>query len=67
MNTMSDLPFTTRYNKNQLLFIDEQEITLIDYLSKLRTSKKITKKKISNMIKHNDYWYSQIERNGKNG
>lgn len=64
---MSDLPFTTRYNKNQLLFIDEQEITLIDYLSKLRTSKKITKKKISNMIKHNDYWYSQIERNGKNG
>lgn len=64
---MSDLPFTTRYNKNQLLFIDEQEINLIDYLSKLRTSKKITKKKISNMIKHNDYWYSQIERNGKNG
>lgn len=56
-----------RYNKNQLLLIDGNEITLINYLKQLRTHKKITKKKISNLIKHNDYWYSQVERDGKNG
>ena len=56
-----------RYDKNQLLIIDNREISLIDHLKELRSAKKITKKKISNLIKHNDYWYSQIERNGKNG
>lgn len=56
-----------RYNKSQKLFIDEKEITLIEHLKNLRLEKKITKKKISNIIKQNDTWYSQIERNGKNG
>lgn len=64
------MPIATRiprYNKSQKLFIDEHEITLIDHLKQLRTERKITKKKISNIIKQNDTWYSQIERNGKNG
>lgn len=56
-----------RYNKLQKLFIDDNETTLIEHLKKLRTEKKITKKKISNIIKQNDTWYSQIERSGKNG
>lgn len=56
-----------RYNKLQKLFIDNKEITLIDHLKQLRIENKITKKKISNIIKQNDTWYSQIERNGKNG
>lgn len=56
-----------RYNKKQIILVDDREITLIDHLKKLRTAKKITKKKISNIIKQNDYWYSQIERDGKNG
>lgn len=56
-----------RYNKLQKLFIDDKEITLIEHLKQLRTENKITKKKISNIIKQNDTWYSQIERNGKNG
>jgi hypothetical protein len=56
-----------RYEKNQLLIINNQEITLINHLKELRTQKKITKKKISNLIKHNDFWYSQVERSGKNG
>lgn len=56
-----------RYDKNQPLIIDERETTLINHLKELRTQKKITKKRISNLIKHNDYWYSQVERDGKNG
>lgn len=56
-----------RYDKNQLLFVDGHEISLIQYLKQLREKKNITKKKISNLIKHNDYWYSQVERNGKKG
>lgn len=56
-----------RYNKLQKLYIDEKEVTLIEHLQHLRTSNKITKKRISNIIKQNDTWYSQIERNGKNG
>ena len=56
-----------KYDKGQLLFIDDVEIRLIDHLKDLRIKNKITKKKISNLVKHNDYWYSQIERNGKNG
>ena len=56
-----------RYDKNQPLIIDERETTLINHLKELRTKKKITKKRISNLIKHNDYWYSQVERDGKNG
>lgn len=56
-----------RYNKSQKLLIGNEEITLIDHLKDLRIKKKITKKKISNIIKQNDYWYSQVERDGKNG
>lgn len=56
-----------RYNKLQKLLIDEKEITLIEHLKQLRTQNKITKKRISNIIKQNDTWYSQIERSGKNG
>ena len=33
----------------------------------MRQKNKITKKKISNLVKKNDYWYSQVERNGKKG
>lgn len=56
-----------RYDKNQIIIINDTEIRLIDHLKECRTNKKITKKKISNLIKHNDYWYSQVERDGKNG
>lgn len=56
-----------RYDKNQRIIYNENELTLIEHIKNLRTSKKITKKKISNLIKQNDYWYSQIERSGKNG
>lgn len=56
-----------RYDKNQKIIVNENELTLIEHIKNLRTSKKITKKKISNLIKQNDYWYSQIERSGKNG
>lgn len=64
------MPIATRiprYNKLQKLFIDGKELTLIDHLKELRIEKNITKKKISNIIKQNDTWYSQIERSGKNG
>lgn len=64
MNVATTIP---RYDKNQILVIDNREIKLIDYLKEIRSHKKITKKFISNLIKHNDYWYSQIERDGKNG
>lgn len=66
-NTMIVATTMQRYDKNQILIIDDTEIRLIDHLKECRTSKKITKKKISNLIKHNDYWYSQIERDGKKG
>ena len=56
-----------RYNKNQLLLIDGREIKLIDHLKELRLSQNLTKKKVSNLVKQNDYWYSQVERDGKNG
>lgn len=56
-----------RYDKNQILIVNDREIRLIDHIKELRTEKKITKKKISNLVKHNDYWYSQVERDGKNG
>lgn len=66
-NTMNVATTIPRYDKNQILVIDNREIKLIDYLKEIRSHKKITKKFISNLIKHNDYWYSQIERDGKNG
>ena len=56
-----------RYDKFQRLLIDDQETTLIEHLQQLREVNKITKKKISNLIKNNDSWYSQVERSGKNG
>lgn len=56
-----------RYSKTQKLLIGNEEITLIDHLKDLRTRRKITKKKISNIVKQNDYWYSQVERDGKHG
>ena len=43
-----------RYDKFQRLLINDQEITLIDHLKQLREANKITKKKISNLIKNND-------------
>lgn len=64
-NTMHKIYNADRYNKNQMLFIDDREIRLIDYLCAVRKEKKITKKKISNLIKHNNYWYSQIEQTDK--
>lgn len=66
-NTMAVATTIPRYDKNQILFFEDKEIRLIDHLKELRIGKKITKKRISNLIKHNDYWYSQIERSGKNG
>ena len=56
-----------RYNKYQKIYLDGNEYTLIEHLKQLRENHKITKKRISNIIKQNDTWYSQIERNGKNG
>ena len=66
-NTMAVATTIPRYDKNQIVTIDNRNIKLIDLLKELRLNKKITKKQISNLIKHNDYWYSQIERDGKNG
>lgn len=66
-NIMATLASLLRYNKNQIIIIDTQEIRLIDHLKELRIARKITKKKISNLVKQNDYWYSQIERDGKKG
>lgn len=54
-----------RYEKNTIIYINGEEHTLIDYLKEKRTEKKITKKFISNIIKNNDYWYSQIEMGKK--
>ncbi len=56
-----------RYDKNQILIIDGKEVRLIDHLSELRYRNNVTKKTISNLVKHNDYWYSQVERSGKKG
>lgn len=56
-----------RYDKTQKILIGNEELTLIDHLKNLRTAGKVTKKKISNLIKQNDSWYSQIERSGKHG
>lgn len=50
-----------RYEKYCIFHINDTEYTLIDYLREKRKEKKITKKFISNLIKKNDYWYSQIE------
>lgn len=54
-----------RYEKNTVIYINGKEHTLIDYLKEKRIEKKITKKFISNIIKNNDYWYSQIEMGKK--
>ena len=35
-----------RYNKNQIIIVENHEIRLIDHLKELRISKKITKKKV---------------------
>lgn len=59
MNTWPTKP--TRYDKNSIVYINGEEYTLIDYISKKRKEKKLNKKFISNVIKNNDYWYSQIE------
>lgn len=50
-----------RYEKNVTLHLNKKTYTLINFLSEKRIEKKITKKSISNIIKNNDYWYSQIE------
>lgn len=54
-----------RYEKNAIIYVNGEEYTLIDYIKKNRQKKKITKKFISNIIKNNDYWYSQIEMGKK--
>lgn len=56
-----------RYSKFQKILVNDKELTLIEHLQNLRTECKITKKKISNIIKQNDTWYSQIEQNNKSG
>lgn len=66
-NIMAVATTIPRYNKNQMIIVENHEMRLIDHLKELRISRKITKKKISNLVKQNDYWYSQIERSGKNG
>ncbi len=63
MNTQITKPL--RYEKNSIIYINGKEHTLIDYLKEKRIEKKITKKSISNIIKNNDYWYSQIEMGKK--
>ena len=50
-----------RYDKNQIILVDGQEMSLIQHLKQLRESKNITKKRISNLVKHNDSWYSQVD------
>mgnify|MGYP004596524121 FL=1 len=45
-----------RYDKNQIILVDGQEISLIQHLKQLRENKNITKKKISNLVKHNNSW-----------
>lgn len=50
-----------RYDKNSLVYVNGKEYTLISFLSEKRQERKITKKFISNIIKQNDNWYSQIE------
>lgn len=54
-----------RYEKYSNIYINGNTYALIDYLKEKRTEKKITKKSISNIIKNNDYWYSQIEMGKK--
>lgn len=61
----SSLTKPLRYEKEGLIFTNEKEITLIAFLKEKRIEKKITKKYISNIIKNNDYWYSQIEMGKK--
>lgn len=61
----STLLKSIRYEKDTTLYINEKEISLISFLKEKRLEKKLTKKTISNIIKKNDYWYSQIEM-GKN-
>ena len=56
---------TDRYEKNCTIYINGNETTLINYLKEKRIEKKINKKTISNIIKGNDYWYSQIEMGKK--
>ena len=50
-----------RYGKKDEFVLDGKKYVLIDFLKERRTENKITKKFISNIIKGNDYWYSQIE------
>lgn len=54
-----------KYDKNSSLYINGDCISLIAYLSNKRKEKNLTKKWISNIIKNNDYWYSQIEMGQK--
>ena len=54
-----------RYEKNSPIYINGKSITLISFLGEKRKEKHITKKAISNIIKKNDYWYSQIEMGNK--
>lgn len=54
-----------RYEKYSPVHVEGESYTLIEYLSYKRKEKKISKKSLSQIIRGNDYWYSQIEM-GKN-
>lgn len=54
-----------RYEKYSAIKVNGIPYTLIEYLSYKRKEKKLSKKYISQIIRGNDYWYSQIEM-GKN-
>ena len=65
MNTMQSKRI--KYDKWAEITVDGKTTTLIDHLKQIRVQEHITKKKISQIIKGNTYWYSQLERNGKKG
>lgn len=56
-----------KYEKNAEIIVNDEKMTLMEHLKKERSKKKITKKEISLLIKGNEYWYSQLERDGKKG
>ena len=50
-----------KYDKNAEVDYHGEKFKLIELLKKLRSEKKISMEKISEIIKGNKYWYSQIE------
>lgn len=62
---MEEYTKPTRYEKYGIIYVNGKKYSLIEFLQEKRTERKITKKFISNVIKKNDYWYSQIEMGKK--